>query len=239
MRAPPEDEVVGKQNLPLGVKAQAIEVAVFLFLIIPSMILSLPVIREGLLDFATMAFGTILRNLGLTSLILYFLWRNGERPEAIGWRFGEIGREAGVGALLFLPVFIGAGLLGAVLREAGLSAPATPPASLLPGESAGERLLALVLVTVVAVAEETIFRGYLILRFRAITQSARGALLLSSIIFAAGHGYQGAAGIIAVGALGLIFGLIYLWRKSLAAPMVMHFLHDFVGIMILSTVGGK
>lgn len=239
MHTPPEDKVISKQDRPPGVKAQAIEIAVFLLLIIPSMIISLAVMKEGLLDFVTMAWGTIFRNLGLTSLILYFLWINGEPLEAIGWRFSRMRQEAAVGVLLFLPVFFSAGLLGAFLRETGLSAPAAPPASLLPGESAVERLLAVVLVTVVAVAEETIFRGYLMLRFRTITKSAKGALILSSIIFAVGHGYQGAAGIVAVGMLGLIFGLIYLWRGSLVAPMVMHFLQDFVGIMILSTVGGR
>jgi membrane protease YdiL (CAAX protease family) len=48
----------------------------------------------------------------------------------------------------------------------------------------------------VAVAEETIFRGYLILRFRAVTGRTSAAVLLSSIVFSLGHGYEGMAGVI-------------------------------------------
>lgn len=222
-----------------GRREQAIEVAIFLFLIIPSMVLSFFAMKEGRIDFVTMASGTLLRDLALTSLLLYFLWRNGEPLTAIGWRFDRLGREAGIGAALFLPVFIGAGLLGATLQRAGFSTPSLPPTALLPGDRAVERLLSLALVAVVAVAEETIFRGYLMLRFKTITGSTRAALGLSSVIFALGHGYQGTAGILTVGVLGMIFGAVYLWRGSLVAPVVMHFLHDFVGILILSAVGGK
>ena len=63
-------------------------------------------------------------------------------------------------------------------------------------------LLAFILVTVVAVAEETIFRGYLILRFRAVTGRTSAAVLLSSIVFSLGHGYEGMAGVISVFSLG-------------------------------------
>ncbi|MBI3802183.1 MAG: CPBP family intramembrane metalloprotease [Nitrospirae bacterium] len=223
--------------LRFGRWEQAIEVAVFLFLIVPSMIVSFFAMKQGALNFVTMASGTLLRDLALTSLVLYFLWRNGESWRTIGWSAEGARREAALGAALFLPVFIGAGMLGAALQQVGFSTPSIPVSSLLPGDSTAQRLLSLALVAVVAVSEETIFRGYLMLRFKTVLGSARGALFLSSVLFAAGHGYQGMAGILTVGVLGLIFGAVYLWRGSLVAPIVMHFLHDFVGIILLSTVG--
>ncbi len=58
----------------------------------------------------------------------------------------------------------------------------------------------------------------------------------SSVIFSLGHGYEGAAGVITVFYMGLIFALIYLWRGSLVAPVIMHFLQDFTGILIPSLV---
>ncbi|HEY6402212.1 MAG TPA: hypothetical protein VI479_12425, partial [Blastocatellia bacterium] len=67
------------------VKEQAVEVAVFLFLIVPSLILSLFVVRQGGLSFVLTAVATIFRDLGLVGLILFFLWRNGENVERIGW----------------------------------------------------------------------------------------------------------------------------------------------------------
>jgi membrane protease YdiL (CAAX protease family) len=96
-----------------------------------------------------------------------------------------------------------------------------------------EFLLAFVLVVIVALAEETIFRGYLILRLKAITSSPAAAVLLSAAIFSLGHGYEGSAGVVTVGVMGLVFALVYIWRQSLIAPIVMHFLQDFIGIVLL------
>jgi membrane protease YdiL (CAAX protease family) len=51
-------------------------------------------------------------------------------------------------------------------------------------------------------------------------------------IFALGHGYEGSLGVVTVGVMGLVFNLIYLWRKSLVAPIVLHFLQDFTAIVL-------
>lgn len=59
------------------------------------------------------------------------------------------------------------------------------------------------------------------------------AAILSSIIFALGHGYEGAAGVATVGWMGMLFALVYLSRRSLVAPIVMHFLQDFTVIVFL------
>jgi membrane protease YdiL (CAAX protease family) len=220
-------------------KEQAVEVAVFLFLIVPSMVLSLFVVRRGNLSFVLTAVATIFRDLGLVGLILLFLWRNGENVERIGWNFRRAGREAVLGAALFVPLFIGAALLERILLRLGLSRPATPMPSFLAAKGSAEFLLAAVLVVVVAVAEETIFRGYLLLRFQTLLRSSALAVLLSSVIFSLGHGYEGSAGLVTVGVMGAVFAIIYLWRRSLVAPIVMHFLQDFLSIVLLPSLGVK
>jgi membrane protease YdiL (CAAX protease family) len=84
-----------------------------------------------------------------------------------------------------------------------------------------------------------IFRGYLLLRFQAIGLSSFSAAVLSAVIFSLGHGYEGTSGVITVGAIGFVLALVYLWRGSLVAPMVMHFLQDFAGIILPALMGGK
>jgi membrane protease YdiL (CAAX protease family) len=218
---------------------QLLEVSVFLFLIVPSMALSFFVIKQGHLSFVITAVATILRDLALVSLTLFFLWRNGESLKCIGWVFRNAGREGILGLALFIPMSVAAGWLDGALRAAGLSAPLTPRPAFLPTSSGNELILAFMLVVVVAVAEETIFRGYLMLRLKAISGSDVLAAVLSAIIFSLGHGYEGAAGVITVGMMGLIFALVYLWRKSLVAPMVMHFLQDFIGIVLVPLLQTK
>jgi membrane protease YdiL (CAAX protease family) len=100
-------------------------------------------------------------------------------------------------------------------------------------------VLSIVLVTVVAVTEETIFRGYLILRFRALTGGVGWATLFSAVVFSLGHGYEGTAGVVTVGVMGLAFALAYLWRKSLVMPITMHFLQDFLSIVLLPLLFGN
>ena len=215
------------------------EILVFLFLIAPSMGLSFFAIRRGNLSFVLVAVATILRDLSFVALIAFFLWRNREPWERIGWRIKRPWTEVLVGVGLFFPVSFGTGLLEQIFRTMGLSTPATPLPRFLTAAGSKEILLAAILVTVVAISEEIIFRGYLILRLTAATRSTAGAVLLSAFIFSLGHGYEGTAGVATVGVMGLAFALIYLWRGSLVAPIVMHFLQDFIGIVMVPLLGHK
>lgn len=218
---------------------QLIEVAVFLFLIGPSLALSLFLIKQGNISFMLTAVATILRDLSLLSLILFFLWRNNESVRHIGWTLLNLRREIILGVLLFVPIFFGAAALDSILAAIGFSSPSTPLPSLEPSRSALEMLTAVVLVTVVALTEETIFRGYLMLRFKIVFGSSLWSVLLSAFIFSLGHGYEGTAGVVTVGALGVVFSLVYIWRKSLIAPITMHFLQDFVSIVLVPLFVGK
>ncbi len=220
-------------------RVQLLEVLVFLLLIVPSMVLSLFVIRAGGMEFVPAAVSVMLRDLSLVCLILYFLRRNGEPLDRLGWDFRNFGKEAALGVMLFIPMFLGAGLLDQYLQQAGLSPPATPGPAMLAVKGRAEVVLAFFLVVLVAFAEETIFRGYLLLRFRGVNLGLPWAVLLSAVLFSLGHGYEGSSGVITVGAMGLWLAVVYVWRRSLVAPMVMHFLQDFIGIVAASLISLK
>jgi len=53
------------------------------------------------------------------------------------------------------------------------------------------------------------------------------AVVAAAAIFSIGHGYQQTGGVIITGLLGVVFGALFLWRGSLVAPMVIHFLQNF------------
>lgn len=220
-------------------KEQWIELSVFLFLIVPSMALSFFAVKQGSLGFVVVAMSTMLRDLSLVALILFFAWRNHEPVTALGWSAARRWREILLGMVLFVPIFFGAGWLERTLHSIGFSLPATPLPSLDPAPDPAQLLLATVLVVVVALAEETIFRGYLMLRLTALTKSPAAAVVLSAVVFSIGHGYEGSAGVITVGTLGAVFAVVYLWRGSLLAPMTMHFLQDFIGIVVVPLVVGR
>lgn len=216
---------------------QLVEVLIFLLLILPSLVLSLFVGGPSGLSFVVNAVATIVRDVALVSLILFFIWHDRESFIRIGWTFENAWREVALGVFLFIFLFFGASLLEAAFRAAGLSAPSGPLPSFLSPMGYAQIALAFVLVVVVAIAEETIFRGYLILRFRNVTGITAVAVILSAVIFALGHGYEGSAGVATIGVVGLGLALVYVWRKSLVAPMVMHFLLDFIGLVVVPLLG--
>jgi hypothetical protein len=105
------------------------ELAVFLFILLPALVLSLITVQSGSTSFVTVAVATIFQDLALTCLVLYFFWRSGEGPVVLGWR-GSLPLEVLVGAVLFVPTFFVAGLLEATLRHAGLSSEGKLPSFL-------------------------------------------------------------------------------------------------------------
>ncbi|HEX5421165.1 MAG TPA: type II CAAX endopeptidase family protein [Gammaproteobacteria bacterium] len=215
----------------------AAEVGAFLLLILPSLVLGALLRTPRSVGFAVTAVTTIAQDTGLVALVLYFLWRNGEPLRRLGWNFGGGVREVLVGIVLFGPIAFATSALATWLTKLGLSAPSGEISFLAPA-GAGELALGVLLVAVVAVAEETIFRGYLLLRFGALTRSTEAAVILSSIVFGLGHGYEGSAGMVSVAVLGALYALVYVWRQSLIAPIVMHFLQDLLGIVI-PNIGGS
>jgi membrane protease YdiL (CAAX protease family) len=211
-------------------REETAELAVFLLLILPTLVLSFIDTGGSVVPFWLVASATIARDVGLVALILLLVARDRQPVTAIGWVRRHIGRDILIGLALSIPLVIGVQVLEAALRAAGLSSPSSAPG--LTPRGPGEVALAVVLVLVVAVAEETIFRGYLILRFAAVLRSRFWAVVASSLLFAIGHGYEGGAAVVTIGLTGLVFAIVYLWRQSLVAPIVMHLVFNLLAIVV-------
>lgn len=221
-----------QHELPLAERrGYLFEIVVFFLVLLPWMGFTAIGAPSEDLSFPLVAATVMLHDVALTALVLYFVWRTGEGIGAVGWLRAGAGREALIGIALFVPLFLGIGLIEALLRSAGFAEPIEPPDYLLP-RGGSEYVIAIAMLLVVAVSEETVFRGYLLRRFSQISGSRVAAVVISSVIFALGHGYQGSLGIIAVGIIGLAFAIVYLNRGSLVAPMVMHFIQNFIGLIV-------
>ncbi|MBW2258328.1 MAG: CPBP family intramembrane metalloprotease, partial [Deltaproteobacteria bacterium] len=75
--------------------------------------------------------------------------------------------------------------------------------------------------------EELLYRGF---AFALLVEPVGvwGALGISSVAFGLIHAYQGAAGVVRTGVMGLVFGGMYALSGSLWGPIVFHVLGDIV-----------
>jgi membrane protease YdiL (CAAX protease family) len=76
--------------------------------------------------------------------------------------------------------------------------------------------------------KEELQRAFVITRFRQHLGGAWLGLILWSFAFAAGHYLQGLQGVVIAGVLGIVFGVVYLVRRSVVAPMVSHAAYDVI-----------
>jgi len=94
--------------------------------------------------------------------------------------------------------------------------------------------------------EETVFRGFLLGRLRAALPAAdtpRAVLLrdaiavaLCGVCFGAGHGYQGALGVVQTTTAGLVLGAVTVWRGSLWPAIGAHLAIDTFGLLAIKVL---
>jgi membrane protease YdiL (CAAX protease family) len=224
-------------NLGTDRKRDLFEVLVFLTFIVPSMIMPFFTSAGGNPQFSILTCSLIFNDLAYISLIAFFIWRNGEPFTNIGWKLDGMKKEAALGVGLFLPLMVCVSLIEKGFQQLGMSSHMNHLPEFLAFNGPGEILLVCILIIVVAIAEETIFRGYLMLRFSRLTGSLSASVIISSVLFSLGHGYEGLATMVTICISGMIVALIYVWRKSLVAPMVIHLLIDLYPLVLMPLSG--
>jgi membrane protease YdiL (CAAX protease family) len=87
---------------------------------------------------------------------------------------------------------------------------------------------------VVGVYEEVIFRGFLLTRLRRATGSVAAAVLLSAFLFAAPHmPTQQAITVVPLFLIGVLWGGLTWWQRSLVPAIVAHVVFNLAQILIL------
>ena len=152
-------------------------------------------------------------------------------PSSCGIRFKNWRRDSFVG-LSVVPILFAANLLISLLFRALL------PEYFLDHNPLTDvirtpRDLGLLVVTALIGGgiKEELQRAFILNRFQQHLGGAAAGLILWSIAFGAGHYIQGAQGMVAAGFYGLIFGIVYLARGSLVAPMVAHGTYNTLAVL--------
>ncbi len=177
----------------------------------------------------------LLHTLPRIALILYILKRT--RSGGLS-RYGL--RRPGVRILpRALLTFLGAlglsMLMSLIALESGLPGPfeGAPPSST--AGNVNPLIYPLLLITCITIGyyEELFFRAYLLGEF-ARTRAARApAAAAGGLLFAAGHGYQGAVGLAGTFLIGIFFAYRFFQHRSLHEIALGHGLYNFAAVLLL------
>lgn len=171
----------------------------------------------------------------VVGLIVYLLRRRGESVASVMLGQAPWGREAMVGAALVLPVTFGvAGLVVAVraLWPSLQNVPVNPMTALM-ADPERVVLFAVVVVFAGGVREE-MQRAFQLHRLAPTVLPGGAALLLTSVAFGLGHTLQGYDVAVATFGLGLLWGAMWLRRRSIVAPAVCHALFNLTQVWAAS-----
>jgi CAAX protease family protein len=138
-------------------------------------------------------------------------------------------RDIGIACGFWIAALIVLGVVGHAVRATGMQ----EAARRLAPENLLESVLWVALSTTAGICEEMIFRGYLQRQFVAWTRSAPVGVILSAVLFGAGHVYQGGKATIVIGVYGLMFGILAEARQNLRPGMITHAWHDTItGLLV-------
>lgn len=175
---------------------------------------------------------TIVSQWALTAGIVGFWWATGRGAAGLGLAVPGGGRlVAGVAVtVLGLGFLLTQWRAVTAMDENGLAALRAQFASvgdLLP-RTAREGALFRWLSLTAGVCEEIVYRGYLIWYLGAFMGAWAGAAV-AGVAFGALHAYQGKAGAVRTGLVGLGMGALYVGTGSLLWPMILHTAIDVQG----------
>ncbi len=93
------------------------------------------------------------------------------------------------------------------------------------------------IVLTAATVEEVLFRGYPIERLLPIVKSKTVAGLLPLLVFTFGHQFSQQPGnLIIVFITGAFLTVVYLWKRDLTINITLHFIVDFLSVIVLPLV---
>ena len=168
----------------------------------------------------------------VVGLVLTFLHVHRESAREVLIGQVRLIREALLGIATLPAVFMLVTLvLVLVLKFApGLHNVATNPFEDMLRTRADAFIFAVVVMVAGGVREE-VQRGFIAHRCDQYLGGALGGVAVYSVFFGAGHADQGYDAMIAIGLLGFLWGLLYISRRSIVAPLVSHAMFNLAQLL--------
>jgi membrane protease YdiL (CAAX protease family) len=174
----------------------------------------------------------------LIGLILLFLKAHGESPNEVFFGGKPVGPEIRAGIPL---TFVALAIAVLVLVTVRAAAPwlhtveHNPLQDLM--RTPSNAIMFGGLVIIAGGIREEVQRAFLLRRFERSLGGARVGVIVASAAFGLGHFVQGVDAVIATALLGAFWGIVYLRRRSVVAPMISHSGFDLLQVVQFISTG--
>jgi len=187
---------------------------------------------EALLKSVRVVTSFVLLEAGITFLLLALILKaHGETLADLGLRWDRWRSQLVLGITVLPVLFFLNALIGGAFRLflPNYFTERNPLMEII--HNPEDLVLLIISVLIAGGIKEELQRAFILIRFRDHLGGARLGLVLWSIAFGAGHYVQGFQGMVVAGFFGLVFGVVYLFRGNLIAPVVSHGLYDAAALL--------
>jgi uncharacterized protein len=181
-------------------------------------------------DAATLAGYLVLEATISLVIIVVVLRSHGESVADLGLRPRNLLSHAAVGILVVPMLFLVNGVVALMFRRYFPSLLMDRNPLLDSIRSGGDLFLLNAAALYAGGLKEELQRAFILNRFSRHLGGAGIGLVLWSVAFGVGHYLQGIPGVVAATVFGFFFGLLYLARRNLAAPIVAHAVYDTLAL---------
>lgn len=164
-------------------------------------------------------------------LLLIILKLHRETPAEMGFRFTHWTADSLIGLAVMPMLFVVGTAIGLIFQTffPRYYMEKNPLTETI--RTPGDVILILLAGLIAGGIKEELQRAFILTRFRRHLGGATLGLIVWSAAFGAGHYVQGAQGMLSAGVFGLVFGIAYLARGNLVAPIIAHGTYNTVAIL--------
>jgi membrane protease YdiL (CAAX protease family) len=187
-------------------------------------------------SFAANGIWFILNSVPICVVVLYVMSRSGSSWAEFGIKRPRIVLDPFTGVVIWFTTVTALAVLNGIaaiaIGPAQVSALGSSTYEFQYPSTATDYALVLLLAAAVGFSEELAMRGYLIPRLEHLLNSTPKSVLISSLIFASYHLYQGIGSTVWIFLTGLSFGCAYCWVRRLWPLAIAHAIMDVIAFCI-------
>lgn len=172
----------------------------------------------------------------VAAVAVYLTYRAGQPLSSIGFRrvrFWQMIRRAIAATFTMYASLVAVALIGAAVMRPNYQVMTESMRNIEDRLGVPSWGLILLIAGTAGIFEEIVFRGFLLTRLRVLLGTWTAAIVVGMFVFASLHMWEGAWAVMLILPVGLVLSIAFVRYRSLGAPMLAHFLFNFLQLALM------